>query len=348
MLVKKKRIPVLTILIFGFLPSFLKRFFYNNFKGYKISKGVKIGIGSVIIGDEVEIGEKTKIGFFTIIRAQKIKVGRFVQIGSFSYIDTGQLIIGDDSRIRENVYVAGISTPKSKLVLGKRCMIGQYSFLNPTEPIIIGNDCGIGGGAKIFTHGSYLSILEGFPVSFAQIIINNNVWIAWDVFILPGVNIGNNAVIGARSLLTRDVPSNSITSGNPAKVRVRNFPLLQSSQEQMETFNTVLEEFKEYLEFNSIHVAKKEISVGLQLEVKMKRDTSKLIFVKSELDNNKMINSQILILFHYIKDLDFLYRNYKTEMIVCLESKERIGTSLLGEELVTFLSRYGIRFNRLD
>ena len=51
-----------------------------------------------------------------------------------------------------------------------------------------------------------------------EIIIGNNVWVGADVFICKGVSIGDNSVIGAKSLVTKSIPANSIAAGNPAVV----------------------------------------------------------------------------------------------------------------------------------
>ena len=50
------------------------------------------------------------------------------------------------------------------------------------------------------------------------ITIGNNVWLGGNVCVLPGVTIGDNAVIGAGSVVTRDVPANCIAAGNPCRV----------------------------------------------------------------------------------------------------------------------------------
>lgn len=50
------------------------------------------------------------------------------------------------------------------------------------------------------------------------ITIGNSVWIGGSVTILPGVTIGDNSTIGAGSVVTRDIPANSIAVGNPCKV----------------------------------------------------------------------------------------------------------------------------------
>ena len=61
MLIKRKKIPVKEIILIGFLPSFLKKIIYK-LKGYKIGKNVSFGIGSVIIGKDVTIGDNSSFG----------------------------------------------------------------------------------------------------------------------------------------------------------------------------------------------------------------------------------------------------------------------------------------------
>ena len=86
MLIRKRRIPVLHMLLIGVLPSFFKKLVYR-LKGYRIGKGVSLSLGCVLIGRKVEIGDHTKIGFLTIIRGREICIKRFVKIGSMSVID---------------------------------------------------------------------------------------------------------------------------------------------------------------------------------------------------------------------------------------------------------------------
>ena len=53
----------------------------------------------------------------------------------------------------------------------------------------------------------------------APVIIGKNVWIGENCTILPGVTIGDNAVIGAGSVVTKDIPNDSIAIGNPARIK---------------------------------------------------------------------------------------------------------------------------------
>ena len=52
----------------------------------------------------------------------------------------------------------------------------------------------------------------------APVIIGNNVWIGGNVNVLPGVTIGDNVVIGAGSVVTKDIPANCVAVGNPCRV----------------------------------------------------------------------------------------------------------------------------------
>lgn len=219
MLIKQKRIPLKEIIFVGILPSIFKKFIYR-LRGYEIGKNVSFGFGSVIVGKKVTIGQGTSIGMFTFILSKEVKIDRYVKIGSFTYISVNTFFVGDDTRINENVYVAGLSLPESELRLGKRVIIMQMSFLNPTKPIHIEDDTGIGGGCKIFTHASWQSILEGFPVAYGPVTIKRNVWIAWDVFIMQGVTIGGNSTIGAGSIVNINIPPNSLAVGSPIKIAV--------------------------------------------------------------------------------------------------------------------------------
>ncbi len=345
MLINKNKLPIKEIVFLGLFPSFIKKVIYR-LMGYRIGKNVSIGLGSVIIGKDVEINDNVKIGFLTLVKCKRIKIGRYVTIGSFVYIDTEDLEIGEDSEIREYVYVAGLKTPESKLKLGKRCGIFQYSFLNPTKPIILGNDCGIGGCCKLFTHGSYLSKLEGYPVAFAPITLGDNVWIPWDVFILPGVTIGNDVVVGAGSIINRNIPSNCIAAGNPAKVVVDKFPLPVSKQEKDSILKEIFSEFKNHIEHNNFTVSTNELENGFSIICK-KRKNHQLIFLDNYSAIQESDNDYVLILNDDTK-IEDIYKNKGINMIISIPRKERIGKSHIGEEFYRFMSRYGIRCNRLD
>lgn len=92
-----------------------------------------------------------------------------------------------------------------------------------TEPwlITLGNNVHITGECKFINHdGGTLLFRDKIPdlEITKPIVVGNNVYIGEETMILPGVRIGDNVVIGARSVITRDIPSGSVAVGVPARV----------------------------------------------------------------------------------------------------------------------------------
>jgi acetyltransferase-like isoleucine patch superfamily enzyme len=315
-------------------------------KGYRIGGGVRFGLGSVVIGKQVEIGKGTSIGFLTVIRGKQIKIGRFVSIGSLTFMDTERIELGDDCRIREQVYVGGLSEPGSMLKLGKRCCIMQMSNLNPAKPIIMGDDSGIGGHCLLFTHASWLSQLEGFPVKFAPITIGKNVWIPWRVFITAGVNIGDHVLIGPNTVISKDIPSNSIAAGTPLKIssNVFNKPVNENSRKKI--LNEIFDKFAAHLEYHGFTVERKMFENGAEFIFSDGRK-HQLVYLAKANEVIASCNDSILVL-DYDHEATSLFQKTKFSMIISLTRKERMGTSDVGEEFVRYCSRHGIRFNRME
>ncbi|WP_348528381.1 acyltransferase [Methanothrix sp.] len=85
------------------------------------------------------------------------------------------------------------------------------------EMIRIGDNCNITGGTILLTHDSGPTVF-GKPMKVGPITIHDNVFIGMDTVVLPGVEIGPNAVVGANAVVTHDIPPNSIAAGVPARV----------------------------------------------------------------------------------------------------------------------------------
>lgn len=97
----------------------------------------------------------------------------------------------------------------------------DVSFGSEPYLVEIGDNVTITHGVRFQTHDGGVGILRkehpGMNV-FGRIKVGNNVFIGEEVMIMYGVTIGDNVVIGAKSLVTKDVPSNSVAVGIPAKV----------------------------------------------------------------------------------------------------------------------------------
>mgnify|MGYP001046639594 CR=1 FL=1 len=119
-----------------------------------------------------------------------------------------------------------IIEPPFYCVYGQNIHLGEYVYLNFSCTILdcnevrIGNHVMVGPGVQIYTAAHHLQAEprnQGWEVAKA-ITIADNVWIGGSAILLPGVNIGQNAVVGAGAVVTRDVPANTVVVGNPARV----------------------------------------------------------------------------------------------------------------------------------
>ncbi|MGS0748823.1 acyltransferase [Halpernia sp. GG3] len=149
--------------------------------------------------------------FCKIIGAQNIILGenfgsnRFLRMEAFGMENEEKIVIGKNVSFGENVHIGAINkiTIGDNVLLGSRILIidhnhGKYSEDNQCNPL--GNP-------------SKRPLFSSRPV-----IIEENVWIGDGVIVLPNVKIGRGSVIGANSVVFRDLEEFTICSGNPLKI----------------------------------------------------------------------------------------------------------------------------------
>jgi acetyltransferase-like isoleucine patch superfamily enzyme len=347
-LIRRRRIPLLHMLTIGLLPSLLKVFYYR-LRGARIGNNVSIGLLTVLIAKHIEIGEGTAIGFGTVIRGREVVLRRYVHIGSMTFLDVEKIFIDDDTKINEQVFAGGPMLPESELHIGKNCIVMQYTFLNASKPLVIGDGSGIGGHCLLFTHGSWQSELDGYPVTFAPIAIGKNVWLPWRVFILPGVSIGDDVTIGANSLVTRNIPPGSLAAGMPAQVlrTAPDYPRKHAEQDRVARLERMLGEFFGYLEYHGYRVQREPRSWGFEAEIRKNRSTHTLsVLLREPTDNASPATGTTVLILPVGTTNEHVSAH--SNMRLNIANASRIGTTHLGEELALFLSRYGLRFYRLD
>lgn len=109
---------------------------------------------------------------------------------------------------------------------GYNIEIGENFYMNHNSVILdcakvkFGDNVFIAPFCGFYTAGHAIDVEDrisgleyGFPIT-----VGNNVWIGGHVCVMPGVTIGDNSIIGAGSVVTKDIPSNVIAAGNPCKV----------------------------------------------------------------------------------------------------------------------------------
>lgn len=99
--------------------------------------------------------------------------------------------------------------------VGKKGFVNTNSTINCFEHIVIGDDCGIGDNVTICDSNHHS--IDNHVVT-SPVVIGNHVWICSNSFILPGVHIGDGAVVAAGAVVTEDVPPHCLVGGVPAKV----------------------------------------------------------------------------------------------------------------------------------
>lgn len=113
-----------------------------------------------------------------------------------------------------------------KIILGNGVILNPNCHIGAINKVILEDNVLIGANTLITDHMHGHICKEELKLSpkrrslFSRgpVHIQKNVWIGEGVAILPGVNIGENAIIGANAVVTKDVPANAVAGGNPARV----------------------------------------------------------------------------------------------------------------------------------
>ncbi len=128
--------------------------------------------------------------------------------------------------------ITSFDRAEARIRIGDRCYIGK-SHLVAAESIEIGNDVIISWGVTIVDHNSHSikwenrkddihnwhkGIKNWRDVNVAPVKIENKVWIGFNATILKGVTLGEGSIVGAGSVVTKSVPSNTVVAGNPAVI----------------------------------------------------------------------------------------------------------------------------------
>jgi acetyltransferase-like isoleucine patch superfamily enzyme len=306
------------------------------------------------ITDVIIKGRKIHIKSGAILTKSKIFSDGKVVVGNRSEIKPDvmisafrNVIIGDRTIIDRDVTVGGTQSEKSEFIVGDDSAILYRAYLNTTRKISVGNNSGVGGYANIFTHSSWHNALRGGSYKFGDVTISDNVWIGWNVTILPGVLIENDAAIGAGAVVTRNVPQFSVVVGVPAKViKTRTRDLSRKQKDAL--FKKILKDFSIYAsEFLKIRNAFSTDKTGTRCVIELvkkngSRATTKLsyypIFPK---------NSGVFSQHHIIISFQIPYAYKGRCQWIELDSLETNSNAEIVQYFSLFIRRYGLRIKRV-
>ena len=153
-----------------------------------------------------------------------IQHGKYCYVGiNVKIVNRGGVILGDNVKVRPS---SGLYTnSKSKIVMGNNVEVGNHSTIAAHHKVIIENDVLTGPHVFIADYNHEYRDVDK-PVweqgEFAQenshIIIGEGSWLGTNVVVVGKVHIGKHCVIGANSVVTKDIPDYSVAVGIPAKV----------------------------------------------------------------------------------------------------------------------------------
>jgi serine acetyltransferase len=167
---------------------------------------------------------------FPVLRAMCVSIGKRLQMERIPNI-TGpvRIYLGDDVRLSGQSSISGgrvLSNPEFRV--GNRSFIGSGCAFSVAKSITIGDDVLIAGGCTVSDYSGHpldpekrIAEIQVDPEDVRPVRIENKVWLGRGATILPGVTIGEGAVVGAATVVTKDVPPGHICVGNPGRLLSR-------------------------------------------------------------------------------------------------------------------------------
>lgn len=179
-----------------------------------------------------EIGERLSVAFFRypVLRSRCASVGKRLHMEQIPSISGAvKVYIGDDVRLSGSLNVAGgriFDNPEFRI--GNRTFIGSKCIFAVARLIEIGDDVLIASGCSVSDYSGHpldpdarAAGVQVAPGDVRPIRIGNKAWLGRGAIILPGVTIGEGAVVGAAAVVTKDVPPGHICVGNPGRLLSR-------------------------------------------------------------------------------------------------------------------------------
>ena len=157
----------------------------------------------------------------------KLDESKFKKLGDNVVFEKGVMVfhpenisLGNNIYVGHNVFLKGYY--KNEMKIGDDTWIGQCSFIHSAGGVRIGRAVGIAPFVKIVTSqhrddGNLKRPVISNELEFAQVVLKDGCDIGYGTIILPGVTIGEGAIVGAGAVVTKDVPDYEVWAGVPAR-----------------------------------------------------------------------------------------------------------------------------------
>lgn len=225
-------------------------YWYYRLSRAEIGRGVTLGFplcvegrGHLVLGDRCTVRREANLGTGAGARLElapnsivdsrvtiRVGAGQSFQVGSRSFIEEGSRfyvngtwVVGSDCAIASHCAIFAREAGQSAcLRIGDGTHIGDYTLIDVCDDVILGPEVALGPFCILYTHDHDHTRAAGAvwkgPLKKAPITIGHGAWVGARVTLLPGVSIGERAVVAAGAVVTQDVPVGAVVGGVPARI----------------------------------------------------------------------------------------------------------------------------------
>ena len=152
------------------------------------------------------IGKRVRMPALSFVLAEDIAIGNDVVIRRFVFIKVRRVALGDNTIVSYGCQIKG----DAGFSCGANCFLGVHCLVHCLEDVTFGVYSGLGPRCTVYTHGSFLPVTLGYPARFAPVVMEDRVWVAMSVTIMPGTHIESDCIVNPGIVVQGRVKTNSL------------------------------------------------------------------------------------------------------------------------------------------
>jgi acetyltransferase-like isoleucine patch superfamily enzyme len=223
----------------------------------RIEEDVRIGANVKLLGTRIHLRAGAQIRAGAQVKAiEELALGPRSVLGPGFQGSARALRIGGAFWSTNRVLVGGggWQGPDSILTVGEGTSFFDGSFVNVSEHVTIGDGCALSADTTVLTHGCWQPVLDGYPYSFAPVVMEDDVVVFVKSVVLPGVTLHRGTTVAAGSVVTKSTPPYSLVGGVPARVISADARRPMDEESRLELVRTIIERWIETLEWKGVSV----------------------------------------------------------------------------------------------